>query len=78
MTVAVAGGRLADLAAAQFGVVDLDQCRAAGLTERYVGWQVRSGRWQRVHPRVYAVTTGPLPPATRWSPPCCTPDRPPY
>ncbi|WP_205629623.1 type IV toxin-antitoxin system AbiEi family antitoxin domain-containing protein [Jiangella muralis] len=49
------------IAALQHGVISLQQAVAAGLTQRRVGWRVRSGRWQRVHARVYATSTGPLP-----------------
>ncbi|TDD98867.1 type IV toxin-antitoxin system AbiEi family antitoxin domain-containing protein [Jiangella asiatica] len=52
---------LIDLAALQHGVVGLEQAVAAGMTQRRVGWLVRSGHWQRVHARVYATFTGPLP-----------------
>lgn len=52
---------LADVAAQQHGVLGLHQAVAAGLTQWRVGWLVRSGRWQRVHTRVYATFSGPLP-----------------
>ncbi|WP_198664148.1 type IV toxin-antitoxin system AbiEi family antitoxin domain-containing protein [Jiangella endophytica] len=48
------------IAAQQDGVISLQQAAAAGLTQRRIGWLVRSGRWQRVHARVYATFTGPL------------------
>ncbi|WP_158602807.1 hypothetical protein [Jiangella rhizosphaerae] len=47
-------------AAPQHGVIGLEQAVAGGLTQRRIGWLVRSGRWQRVHARVYATFTGPL------------------
>lgn len=52
---------LSDIVSRQRGMVSLDQAVAAGLTQRRLGWLVRSGRWQRVHARVYATFTGPLP-----------------
>ena len=36
------------------------QATSAGLSQEQVAWRVRSGRWQRVHPRVYAALTGHL------------------
>lgn len=50
---------VAVIAAQQHGVIGLDQAIAAGLTQRRIGWLVRSGRWQRLHARVYATFTGP-------------------
>lgn len=47
--------RIARLAAAQHGVVDLDQLRAAGLDVGAINFRVRTGRLHRVHRRVFAV-----------------------
>ncbi len=48
---------LADL---QAGVVSRAQALSGGLTSAQVGHRVRSGRWQRLHPGVYATFSGPL------------------
>jgi hypothetical protein len=49
----------------QAGVLSRSQAVAAGLTRSQVVHAVRSGRWRRLHPGVYATFTGPLPFATR-------------
>ncbi|WP_053205084.1 type IV toxin-antitoxin system AbiEi family antitoxin domain-containing protein [Jiangella muralis] len=56
---------LEQLVAAQEGVVSRAQALACGLTEDALTWRLRSGRWQRVHPGVYATFSGPLPFAAR-------------
>jgi hypothetical protein len=33
------------------GMVDLGECRAAGMTDDKLNWLVRSGRWQNPLPR---------------------------
>ena len=43
------------------GIVHIEDCYQAGLTDRKVRWLIDSGRWQLVHPRVIAVFSGPLP-----------------
>lgn len=43
------------LAAVQHGVFSLDQARANGMSIDQAKRRVRSGRWRRVHPAVYAV-----------------------
>jgi hypothetical protein len=53
------------LGAETAGVVHLDQARAAGLSDRNLDRLVAGGRWQRVHPRVYATYSGPLTVAAR-------------
>ncbi len=50
--------RLAD---AQDGVVARGQLLALGLTESLARQDVRSGRWRRLLPGVYATFTGPVP-----------------
>jgi hypothetical protein len=47
------------------GVVNLEMCRAAGLPASRVRWLVESGRWQRLHPRVFATFSGPVDVPTR-------------
>jgi very-short-patch-repair endonuclease len=47
--------RVAALAAEQFGVVDIDDLRACGLTRKAVMVRVRSGWLHPLHKRVYAV-----------------------
>jgi hypothetical protein len=46
---------VADLAATQFGVIDLDDLRACGLNGDAVRWRVRNGRLHPLYKRVYAV-----------------------
>ncbi len=53
--------RVARLAAEQWGVVDLAELRALGLSERAVLGRVRAGRLHRVHHGVYAVGHAALP-----------------
>ncbi len=43
------------LAAVQHGVFSLDQARERGMSIDQAKRRVRSGRWRRVHPAVYAV-----------------------
>lgn len=43
------------LAAVQHGVFSLDQARANGMSLDQAKRRVRSGRWRRVHPAVYAI-----------------------
>jgi hypothetical protein len=47
--------KVAALAAEQFGVVDLDELRACGLTSKAVMSRVRDGRLHPLYKRVYAV-----------------------
>jgi hypothetical protein len=56
---------LAELTAAQAGAASREQLRELGLSRAVVRTQLRSRRWQRVHPGVYVVFSGPLPPLTR-------------
>jgi len=44
----------------QQGVVDRDQARRAGFSDRQITHRVNSGRWQRIHPGVYATFSGRL------------------
>jgi very-short-patch-repair endonuclease len=42
----------------QFRVISREQAREAGFTEKAIGWQLRSGTWQRLHRGAYATFTG--------------------
>jgi very-short-patch-repair endonuclease len=44
------------IASRQRGLVTLDQARAAGVSRRGIHWRLKSGRWSRILPCVYAVT----------------------
>jgi very-short-patch-repair endonuclease len=48
------------LLSVQEGVVDKDQARRAGFSERQITHRVDSGRWQRIYPGVYATFSGRL------------------
>ena len=50
---------IATIAASQFGLVTRFQALTAGLTPRQIEQRVRSGRWIRVHARVYRVNGAP-------------------
>jgi hypothetical protein len=52
---------LTQLAAEQAGVVSRDQVRSLRISRTVVRSHLRARRWQRIHPSVYAVFTGPLP-----------------
>ncbi|GAB3077275.1 hypothetical protein GCM10027053_47320 [Intrasporangium mesophilum] len=52
--------RLADLAAAQEGVVSRGQALACGLTDSDIARLVRRREWARVHDGIYVSHTGPL------------------
>jgi hypothetical protein len=52
---------LAAAAGAAGGVVGLEQCRAAGLTDEQLAWLVESGRWQSPFPRTFVAFSGPFP-----------------
>ncbi len=54
------GSSLAAVAAAQRGIVSRAQALRAGPSPSAVGHLVRSGRWQRIHPGVYATFSGGL------------------
>jgi hypothetical protein len=41
------------------------QARTHGIDDDRLDRRVRTGRWQRIHPRVFATFTGPLPHAAR-------------
>jgi hypothetical protein len=56
---------LLSLGATTDGVVSLDVCRAAGLSDRRLSDLVATGRWQSPWPRVYVTFSGPLPSAAR-------------
>lgn len=51
---------LRPLLATRHGVVTWREAREAGMSADAVRWLVRSGRWRRVHPRVYVAQSGPL------------------
>jgi hypothetical protein len=51
---------LAQARAETAGIVSLDQLREFGFTPSAIRAQLDAGRWQQVHPRVYAVHTGEL------------------
>ena len=51
---------LADAAAAQYGVLSLDQLRALGLGARAVQQRARAGRLHRIHRGVYSPVPPPL------------------
>jgi hypothetical protein len=43
------------------GALDLEHCRAAGMSEKEVRWRVESGRWQSPFPRALVTFSGPIP-----------------
>jgi len=51
---------LRNLVRHQLGVVSRSQAIRAGLTVDMIKFRVRSGRWQQIHPGVYATFTGGL------------------
>jgi len=53
--------QLRDIASSQEGVVSRRQALSAGMSRGSIVSKVRSGRWQQVHPGVYALFTGSLP-----------------
>jgi hypothetical protein len=48
---------LVEMADGQCGIVTKSQAIAAGLTRSVIASHVRYGRWQRLHPGVYATFT---------------------
>lgn len=52
-------GRVAALAATQYGLVHLEQLRGAGVSDRQVEWAVACGELERRLPAVYAVAGAP-------------------
>jgi hypothetical protein len=50
-----------ELAADQAGIIARRQLLACGFTPAQARQQVETGRWQAVHPGVYATFTGPVP-----------------
>jgi Transcriptional regulator, AbiEi antitoxin len=48
------------LLSVQEGVVDKEQARQAGFSDRQIAHRVISGRWQRIYPGVYATFSGRL------------------
>jgi putative AbiEi antitoxin of type IV toxin-antitoxin system len=48
------------LMSVQAGVVDRDQARRAGFSDRQISHRLDSGRWQRIYPGVYATFSGRL------------------
>ena len=59
-TAALSSAEWSGLAADQAGVVALRQLIALGITADQARQWVRSGRWQRILPGVYATFTGPV------------------
>jgi hypothetical protein len=64
---ATADARIAALAEAQHGVVDLDQLRDAGLGLGAINFRVRAGRLHRLHRGVFAVGHTRLSREGRWT-----------
>jgi very-short-patch-repair endonuclease len=52
---------LFEITRSQAGVVSRAQAVRCGVTDSALEFRVRSGRWQRVYPGVFATFTGPLP-----------------
>ena len=48
------------LLSVQQGIVDRDQARQVGFSDRQITHRLASGRWQRIYPGVYATFSGPL------------------
>src|SRR3954451_11039045 len=63
---ATADARIARLAEAQHGVVDLDQLRDAGLRLGAINFRVRAGRLHRLYRSVFAVGHTRLSREGRW------------
>jgi predicted transcriptional regulator of viral defense system len=60
--------QLLELAEQQCGIVTKRQAIALGMTRSVIASHVRYGRWQRLHPGVYATFTGrPSRPAELWA-----------
>lgn len=61
------------LLSVQDGIVSRQQALHSGLSRRQIARRLQSGKWQRVHPGVYATFSGTLPPdarlwaAVRWA-----------
>ncbi len=49
----------------QLQLITVAQAIAGGLSREQLAWRVESGRWQRVHPRVYGAHSGELTRAQR-------------
>jgi hypothetical protein len=52
--------RLVDAAAGQYYLLTRGEAREIGASEKFIKYQVGSGRWLRVHPGVYQVDRRPL------------------
>jgi hypothetical protein len=52
---------LIPLGEATAGAVHIDECRAAGVSDRRLYQLVQTGRWQSPFPRAYVVFSGPIP-----------------
>lgn len=52
---------LLGIGAESAGIVELRDCLTLGITDDKLRWLVKSGRWQLVHPRVFATFSGPVP-----------------
>jgi very-short-patch-repair endonuclease len=57
--------RIDQLLRRQDGVISMAQAAAAGLGPRSVRYRVTTGRWERLHPRVYRATDRPPADAAR-------------
>ncbi|MHB8511578.1 MAG: type IV toxin-antitoxin system AbiEi family antitoxin domain-containing protein [Actinomycetota bacterium] len=51
--------RIAIVAAKQHGVFTRDQAMRYQMTPAHIRWRLRSGRWERLHPRVYRLAGAP-------------------
>jgi hypothetical protein len=47
------------IAEGQHGLITRAQARSTGLTDDQIDWRVRTGRWRRIAPAVYAVAGSP-------------------
>lgn len=52
--------KLEEVLVVQCGIVSRQQVRSCGMTDRQLGWCLKSGRWRRLHVGVYAAFNGPL------------------
>ncbi len=48
------------LLSVQSGIIDREQARRLGFSDRQITHRVDSGRWQRIHVGVYATFSGPV------------------
>lgn len=68
-----ADARCACVAAKQYGVITLEEARAAGMSDDAIHRRLRKGEWRRVHPKVFVISSAPatweqeLLAASRWA-----------